>query len=308
MMVTLINHYTMENENLYQLQQRYLQYCSIIRNYKKTTLGSYKSTFNLFLQETELKHPSELNKAVVENWFYNGRLKRNWSSSTFRSYLKHLNTFFKWLLKENIIPKNYLDEIEKPRMETHLPRTLSLEEAEKILEASQHLAYTYKFERFRNHALIAIMLLAGLRRGEVINLKFNDISISNKTIFIDQGKGSKDRMIPINNRLERVLTEYLQERNRTKKNCIHFFAGAQKEEQIGTRCIKLLIARLRKATKIDFSAHTLRHAFARLMLEGGCDIYTLSKIMGHSKITTTTIYLSCSNQQMSKSIEMHSLN
>lgn len=298
----------MENESLYQLQQRYLQFCSVIRNYKQSTLNSYKSTFNLFLKETELKYPSELNKAVVENWFYSGRLKRNWSASTFRSYLKHLNTFFKWMTKENIIPKNYLDDIEKPRMESRLPKTLTLEEAEKILEASQHLTYTYKFERLRNHALIAIMLLAGLRRGETINLKLNDVSLSNKTVFIDQGKGSKDRMIPINNRLERIPNEYLQERNKAKKNCIYFFTGAQKEEQIGERCIKLLITRLRKATKIDFSAHTLRHAFARLMLEGGCDIYTLSKIMGHSKITTTTIYLSCSNQQMSKSIEMHSLN
>lgn len=298
----------MENESLYQLQQRYLQYCSIIRNYRKSTLKGYKSTFNLFMKETELKSPSELNKAVVENWFYSGRLKRNWSASTFRSYLKHLNTFFKWLVKEDLIPKNYLDEIEKPRMETRLPRTLALEEAERVLEASYHLTYTYKLERYRNHALIGIMLLAGLRRNETINLKLNDISLSNRTIFIQQGKGSKDRMIPINNRLARIIDEYLQERNKNKKNCIYFFTGAQKEEQIGERCIKLLIVRLRKATKIDFSAHTLRHAFARLMLEGGCDIYTLSKIMGHSKITTTTIYLSCSNHQMSKSIEMHSLN
>ncbi|MBI5754552.1 site-specific integrase [Candidatus Peregrinibacteria bacterium] len=79
-------------------------------------------------------------------------------------------------------------------------------------------------------------------------------------------------------------------------------------EPFGDKGIQRLVERLRKRSGINFSAHTLRHAFARLMLEGGCDIYTLSKIMGHSKITTTTIYLACSNQQMSKSIEMHSLN
>lgn len=82
----------------------------------------------------------------------------------------------------------------------------------------------------------------------------------------------------------------------------------RKSAPIGEHCIKLLVGRIRQKTNINFSAHTLRHGFARLMLEGGCDIYTLSKIMGHSKITTTTIYLSCSTQQMSKAIELHALN
>lgn len=152
------------------------------------------------------------------------------------------------------------------------------------------------------------MLLSGLQRQEVIKLRLGDVNLANRTIFISQGKWSKDQVVPINNKLQIYLSEYLKERDRMKKKCIHFFVGAQMDEQIETQCVKKLIERIRTVTKIHFSAHVLRHAFARLMLEGGCDIYTLSKIMGHSKITTTTIYLSCSNQQMSKSIEMHTLN
>jgi len=152
------------------------------------------------------------------------------------------------------------------------------------------------------------MLLAGLRRKEVLNLKYGEVSLDNKTIFINQGKWAKDRIIPMNNRLQTVLFEYIQQRRKLKKECIYFFTGVQRDLQIGEKLITRLMARLRKTTGIQFSAHTLRHGFARLMLEGGCDIYTLSKLMGHSKITTTTIYLSCSNQQMSKGVEMHALN
>lgn len=298
----------MDAPTLEELMSKYLQHCTVIRNYSKYTIKSYQNTFGLFLRESEAIYPEDLTRKLLEKWFYNGRIERKWSATTFRDHFKHLNPFIKWLIKDGYMENNPLDKIEKPRIEHKLPRTLTKDEAALVLEASYHMRYQYKIERYRNRALIGVMLLAGLRRQEVIKLKLGDVDLVNRTIFINQGKWSKDRIIPMNNKLQIYLSEYLKERDRMKKKCIHFFVGAQKDEQIGTQCVKKLIERIRKVTKIDFSAHVLRHAFARLMLEGGCDIYTLSKIMGHSKITTTTIYLSCSNQQMSKSIEMHSLN
>ncbi|MFC1811045.1 tyrosine-type recombinase/integrase [Patescibacteria group bacterium] len=298
----------MENLTLQDLMDRYLQFGKVIRNYASATIMSYKGTFKLFLQETKIEDPKELSKKVIEEWFYNGRLNRNWSSGTFRDHLKHLNPLFKWLVKEGHIPENYANELEKPRLEHKLPKTLSKVEAQLILETSFNLPYTYRFEKYRNFAIVAIMLLAGLRRNEVMKLKYGEVSLDNKSIFINQGKWGKDRIIPMNNRLQTVLLEYIQRRKKMKKESIYFFTGVQRDLPIGVKLITRLMARLRIATGIQFSAHTLRHGFARLMLEGGCDIYTLSKLMGHSKITTTTIYLSCSNQQMSKGVEMHVLN
>jgi site-specific recombinase XerD len=298
----------MEKSNLRELMNRYLQHGKLIRGYSSATLITYDATFKLFLKEAGVNAPDELSRKVFEEWFYNGRLNRKWSACTFRDHLKHLNPFMKWLVKEGFAHETYLSEIEKPRLEQRLPRTLSKEEAQLVLEASFNLPYTYRYEKYRNRAIIAIMLLAGLRRKEVINLKYGEISVENRTIFVNQGKWGKDRIIPMNSRLQSVLFEFIQQRKRLGKESIYFFTSAQKDEQIGEKMIQHLMSKLRKATGLQFSGHTLRHAFARLMLEGGCDIYTLSKIMGHSKITTTTIYLSCSAQQMSKSVEMHALN
>jgi len=285
-----------------------LAFGEAIRNYKPVTIRNYRSTFNVFLKDTRVFELSDLNKKVVEGWFFDGRIKRKWSSATFRHNHKYLNVFFKWLIKEGLIGENYLADLEKPRMESKIPRTLSAENASLVLQAAFHLSYRYKHERYRNRALVAIMLFAGLRRNEVMKLKLNDVSLENRSIFIDQGKGGKDRLIPMNARLHGYLKEYLNDRKRIARDQIHFFLSIGNNRPLGQKGITKLIARLRKATKLDFSAHTFRHSFATLMLEGGCDIYTLSKIMGHSKITTTTIYLSCSKQQMEKSIEMHSLN
>lgn len=298
----------MNNTLLPDLLNKYLQYCQVIRNYSPITISSYRQSFDLFFRETKINYVQDLNKAVLEKWFFEGRLKRQWKSVTFRHHHKRLNTFFKWLIKEKYLSENYVAEIEKPKVEHTLPRTLTKDEAQLVLDASFHLNYCYKFEKFRNRAIIGFMVLAGLRRKEVINLKLNEVSLENRTIFINQGKGSKDRIVPINSKLHSILTEYLKDRTRLNKSTIYFLTSIQKDLPIGIRCINNLVFKLRQQTKVNFSAHTLRHGFARLMIEGGCDIYTLSKIMGHSKITTTTIYLACSSQQMSKSIEMHSLN
>ena len=203
---------------------------------------------------------------------------------------------------------NPVEKMEKPKMETRIPKTLTQSEAVLVLDAAYHMKYTYTFEKYRNRGIVGIMLLAGLRRKEVFQLKMAHVDLENRSLFIEQGKGGKDRVIPINTRLASILEEYLKDRKRLKKQCIYFFTAVQKDLPIGPRCINNLMFKLRKTTKLNFSSHTLRHAFARLMLEGGVDIYTLSKMMGHAKITTTTIYLTCSVQQMGKAAEMHCLN
>lgn len=298
----------MQDNEIWRLLLKYLQYAEVIHNYTFHTVRSYKTTVGFFLRSTGLKEPDEMTEELLEDWFFKGRLERKWAPATFQGYHKHLNMFCKWLVKKEIIEENPVEKIEKPKLEQKLPRTLTKDQAKLVLDASFHMRYPYKFLKYRNRALIGIMLLAGLRKGETVNLKANDVSLDDRKIFIRQGKGHKDRVVPINLNLLTILEAYIKDRKRLDKDCIYFFTGLQGNKPIGEKCINNLIFKLRKYSKIDFSAHTLRHAFARLMLEGGCDIYTLSKIMGHSKITTTTIYLSCSSQQMSKSIEMHSLN
>jgi site-specific recombinase XerD len=306
--IYFLTPFIMDESKISSLLVRYIQYCEVIRNYSKHTLEGYNRTWKLFLKETGVEYPSQLNKAVFEDWFFKGRLERKWSSTTFRSYHKYFNMVLKWMVKEGVIEENYVADMEKPKLEHRIPRTLTRAEAILVLDTAFHMKYAYTFEKYRNRAIVGVMLLSGLRRKEVLDLKMQHIDLRHKSIFVKQGKGAKDRVVPINSRLSDILTEYLRDRKRLNRESIYLFVAAQRDQRLGHRCINNLMRRLRKKTGLNFSAHTLRHAFARLMLEGGCDIYTLSKIMGHSKITTTTIYLSCSTQQMSKAAEMHSLN
>ncbi|MBT6069320.1 tyrosine-type recombinase/integrase [Candidatus Peregrinibacteria bacterium] len=298
----------MERIEICDLLEKFLSYGVAIRNYHPATVKKYRSTFRMISNDMSVQYLDELNARLLEEWFFYGRTNRKWSAVTFRHYLKHINVVMKWLIKRDYLEENYVQDLEKPKMEIKLPRNLSVDKAKLILDGAFHMKYRYRFEKYRNRAVIAIMLLAGLRRCEVVNLKLNDISLENRMIFVNQGKGSKDRMLPMNARLHTILSEYMRDRERLGEESIHFFISLTRGKPFGERGITNLICKLKKLTGVYFSSHMLRHTFATLMLEGGCDIYTLSKLMGHAKITTTTIYLSCSNAQMGKSIEMHVLN
>src|SRR5207249_11222430 len=104
--------------------------------------------------------------------------------------------------------------------------------------------------------------------------------LENRSIFVRQGKGSKDRIIPMNETLREILMRYLQERRRLGKTCPEFFASYPQNRGFAKECIILLVQIISAASTIRFTAHMLRHTFATLMIEGGCDIRSEERRVG----------------------------
>jgi len=153
-----------------------------------------------------------------------------------------------------------------------------------------------------------MFLFCGLRKSELLNLKYTDVDLENMSIFVRQGKGSKDRVVPISLGLVPSLKKYLEERKRLNKTCPEFFASLNRNSGYTINGLKRLVIQLKQCSGINFTVHKLRHTFATLMLEGGCDIYSLSRMMGHSDIKTTTIYLSASTEHLRSQITKHPFN
>lgn len=290
------------------LFEQYVAYMTHIKDYSPSTIRWYRSTFLQFKKTLNVENIHCINQFTVENWLMDGRIKNMWLPSTFISHHKHLNCFFEWMKKKGSIPDNFIKDIEKPRLEQRIPRRLSLEQADVLLRAIYTIRWTYKFEKQKNLAIIALMLFAWLRKSEVLKLKTHNINMDTSIIHIVQAKWKKDRLVPMCSRLQTIIKEYLLERDRLDKSTDFLINPSQWDSYTWPKAIDRLIKRLREKTKLDFSAHALRHTFATLMLEWWCDIYTLSKMMWHSKINTTTIYLSCSEKSLLQSIEKHPLN
>ncbi len=157
---------------------QYLQHGKVIKNFQPATINGYRSAFALFAKMTDIKSLQTLSPELIEQFLYNGRVDRNWSACTFRTYYKQLRAFCNWCVKKKLISHNYTDNIDKPPLEKRLPKYLTPEQCERLLETAYHLKYHFKSEGIRNRAIIGIMIFAGLRLSEIANLKRLDIDLN----------------------------------------------------------------------------------------------------------------------------------
>ncbi len=290
------------------LALKFYDYSLYIRGFSKATIARYKVAINLYRRLANVKQINEITGKNVREFLYNGRTERHWKVNSFICFHISLRVFFKWCIKEGYMEKDPTVDVEIPKVEKRLPPKLTKQDTLKLLEIVYNYPYDYKFLRYRNHAIFSTFVFAGLRKKELLNLKCTDVDIENLSIFINQGKGSKDRIIPMSYTLAQTLKRYAEDRKRLNKTCPEFFTSINRNQGYTDSGLKRLTDQMREASGIKFTIHKLRHTFATLMLEGGCDIYSLSKMMGHSDIKTTTIYLAASAEHLRSQMTKHPLN
>lgn len=295
-------------ENILHLHEAFCDEALIIRNLSPRTVKWYKSDFFLFKKLSGIETLKDITQERLREFFIKGRLERKWSPERYHNLYKALKAFFKWCQKREYLAENPILKIEKPKLGKHLPKRISTENAKLLLDTIISMNYSYRFEKYRNHALFSLLLFTGLRSNEALSLDMADVNFEEDSILIRHGKGDRSRILPICERLKFSLQAYLRERERLNKKSSAFFVSLQGNKSFTYNGLKRVIDRLKEVSGIKFSAHRLRHTFATMMLEQGVDIFSVSKMLGHSDIKTTTIYLSASPEHLKKEINKHPLN
>ncbi|WP_135078552.1 tyrosine-type recombinase/integrase [Terasakiella sp. SH-1] len=236
-----------------------------------------------------------------------GQTEKGWSAKTVRNQLQAISSFLDWCVAEEVISKNHAKSIPRPKLPQRLPKALSQEEAQIILTCAKNAEYPTRFQRARATAIIGCFLYTGIRLNELYQLQLTHIDLNAQTLFVSQGKGDKDRLIPLAPQAIRIFKTYLLERRKLNPKSPYFFTSVQDKEKMGDNVIKRLIEKLRILSKVNFSAHVLRHTFATLMLQSGCDLFSIQKMMGHSDIATTSIYLKATVEHLRNEIAKHPL-
>ena len=285
----------------------FCEYSRVFKGNTPRTIQWLKETIGYFVKDTKLERVSEINRNSIENFMLRGKLEKDWSPKTIRNRLVSLRLFLDWCVKQELLEKNPAREIDLPRLPKKLPKHLPLDDAKRLLDWTRNYRFAYKFERSRAVAIISLFVFSGIRASELMNLKTEDIRFKDESFFIRSGKGDKDRLIPMTDDLIIVLSEYLKERDRLKRSCPYFFVSLKLDEKMGAKAIPRLVKKIREKSGIYFYPHMLRHSFATLMLEGGADIFSISKMLGHSDIKTTTIYLSATVSHLKAEVDKHPL-
>jgi integrase/recombinase XerD len=290
---------------------KYLEWLQV-HNYAAPTVQnrqSYLGVFVAWCAERGLITPREITKPILERYqrsLYTHR-KANGEPLTFRAQHARLipvRAFFKWCAKQNYLLYDPASELELPRLEHRLPKyVLTKSEAEQALQQPD----TSESMGVRDRAILEVFYSTGMRRSELMGLGLFDLDRERGTVMIRQGKGKKDRMIPIGERaiawIDRYQTQVRPELVVERGNVTLFLTQAG--EAFTPDRLTQLVRGYVNAADIGKtgSCHLLRHTMATLMLENGADIRYIQAMLGHAELSTTQIYTQVSIRKLK---EIHS--
>ena len=271
----------------------FLSYLELDLNYSNNTIMSYDN--DLKRLNTYFKNKDFLKLSVNDLVKFISSLK-DLSPSSISHMISTLKTFYSYFIKIDKIKINPTDALKSPKLGLHLPEYLSMDEINKLLE----IDVTDPFSA-RNKAILELMYATGLRISEVISLEFKNIDFEECIVRV-MGKGSKERIVPINDYALNALNTYLEEyRPLMIKNEVnnYLFLNNHGKQMTRQGIFKIIKAEcLKKGIKKEISPHTIRHTFATHLLENGADLRIIQELLGHSDISTTQIYTHLTNDEL----------
>lgn len=281
-----------------------------------------KILINEFKLDLEIKNYS---KRTIKAYYNNNILLSNWLENTYnlkeiedishlhiREFIRHLQqkklemtyvnnlircfrAFFKYCVEEEYLTLNPMDKVSFVKQRRVLIETLQDEEVAKMLRY-----YTKKndFYNIRNRTILMMFLDTGIRCSELCNLDNIDINETKTTIKIKEAKGNKQRRVPISPMLRKQMMKWERCRDsyfadRLPKDDGYFLSYRYKKLTIEAveRVVRIAGVETKLRKEIRCSPHTLRHTYAQMQLKNGLDVYSLSRLLGHSTIATTKQYL-----------------
>ena len=285
---------------------RFLDWSAAVGLSEQTVISRKRSLarFMTWCSERDLQRPQDITKPILERYrrhlfHYRKSNGEPLSFATQQQRLIPIKAFFKWLTKENYILYNPASELELPKVHKRLPKAiLSADEVERVLNQS----LLHGELGIRDRAIIETLYSSGIRRMELVNLSLYDVDLKNGTLMVREGKGKKDRMVPLGRRACDWIERYRDE----------IRPGLVMEPDDGTLFLHERGEPLKKNRLTDLvkkhigaagidkpgACHLFRHSMATLMLDNGADIRHIQAILGHSQLSTTEIYTQVSIRKL----------
>lgn len=268
-------------------------YLKIERNLSKNTIESYlfdvKKLINFLKSNNTNLNPDQLSESLAKEFIYD--ISKKVKSPTQARIVSGLRRFYEYLMLENIVKNNPIQNIEIPKIGTTLPVTLTVEEIDKIISGIKLTSKT----GIRNLAILELLYSCGLRVSELTNLKISDLFFKESIIKVT-GKGNKERFVPISNQAQLYINNYIDDIRgfkKIKKNFEDTLFLNERGSNLSRVMIFIILKKLSSLANINkkIGPHTLRHSFATHLIENGADLITIQNMLGHESITTTERYL-----------------
>ncbi|MBQ3475413.1 MAG: site-specific tyrosine recombinase XerD [Bacilli bacterium] len=276
----------------------YINYLSLERQLSNNTVDGYKRDLLDFYKFTNKSYKKVTKNDVIDYITY---LNKKIGAKSINRHIVSIKNYFKFLERNNMINTNPTNDITGLKTPKKMPRVLSEEDIDKLLDIELKDAYSY-----RNKAMLELMYSSGLRVSELLDLRISNIDFNMNLVRVF-GKGSKERVIPMDDIATKYLYEYINlYRNTLLRNKVTDLVfinsrGSKLSRQGFFKILKLIA--LEKGIQKELSPHTIRHSFATHLLNHGADLRSIQTMLGHENIETTQIYTHVSNNYVKQNYD-----
>ena len=266
------------------------EYLKYQRNYSDYTITSYKEDLNLYKEYLNRENLSfkDIEYNDLRNFLrYLKEEKKEKNSSICRN-LSALRTFYNYLITKEITDSNPFVYINGPKKEKRLPRYFEYNELEELFNVPDLKTALGQ----RNRLILEMLYASGMRVGELVNVKTKNINMYDQTIKI-LGKGNKERLVHFGEYAKDILELYLKDGYKElNTNNLEYLFINNIHTKLTERGVRDILDKIIKQTNLSkhISPHMLRHTFATHLLNEGCDILSVQKLLGHESISATGIY------------------
>ncbi len=243
-------------------------------NYSASSIRNYVSAFNLFMRFNEYQSPDTLTERQIVRHLAM-KMEQGFSTASVNMVINALQFYFRTVLHRDV----FEIKIPHPRTEDKIPVVLTIDECANIFR---------QVDNPKHKLLLLLGYGAGLRRSEIVGLKWVDILFDEHKIIVRQSKGNKDRVVM----LPYSIVAYLEDYRKLYPSVDWVFAGQYKGEALSTGTVQSVMRNAVEKAGLakKASVHTLRHSFATHLLENGTDIRYIQQLLGHTNIKTTMVY------------------
>ncbi len=283
----------------------FYQYCEL-QGLSPRTIQSIRDALRVYLRNVEDPYCVTASEAIAffahgkASGFASDRPASPWHYNNMRKYL---NKFYRWAVDFGHTDSNPISKVPTCKTPKRIPRRLSRKQSLSVLYHAFQYPHPSCYLRYRNYAMIAMLLMTGLRARELLSLHNEDVDLKQRMLRVRRGKGDKERLVFFNRELATILTDYLRERKRLGKAGTAFFQSFQSNLGLRYQNLNRMVRIVSQRSQVPFTAHWLRHTYISLLAEQGMDCHSIMAQAGHTSLKSTEVYIHLSARHRRSAID-----
>jgi len=268
----------------------FCNYLNHQKRYSVHTITAYQKDLEQFQQFLTKKYQIEkvegVNSVIIRSWIVE-LIEKEITPRSINRKISTLKSFYKFLLKSDLVSNNPLLKVIPPKTSGRLPLFVAENEMKELFD---EISFDDSFEGYRDQLILELFYASGIRLSELIELKLTSIDFDNNTIKV-LGKRNKERLIPLSGKLKTMLQQYISLRIESGYTNNYFFLTKKDEKMYPKLVYRIVNSYLSMVTTLSKkSPHVLRHTFATHMLNNGADLNSIKEILGHANLSATQVY------------------